>query len=443
MATPREINTALLASRNGAELNAVCKVHSLQLFNDVNIATLLARLAKWKSPASAVALRRAASVLSAAKRCNGRTLTAICHSLGTLAATSDKEACGALLGTLVLSVPRLALPDDAASPGALATALWTLGSVVAACELAVPPGVPALCAAAALSSARMSAAELSNAAWGAAKAGVRHAKLLAALAVSCTAAAVEGAFTAQGLSNVAWAFSKLGVVAEPLFAALAVASAALLRSGGFKNDARGMATLAWAFQSRGLPPPDLLAALCSAVQPALPSLPPQSLASLLQTFSKWQLDAPDAPPALAHALSLLGAAALTTLDSASSQDVGLLSAALARGTVAVDPSHSQAQGEALAQRILVVASSMDWRGCAAAELALARHPPADKRLHRAALRGSIACPPKKACGSSSISAKVPSCCPMPCRCWKTSAFACWKKCRRRSTMASLVSSTIS
>jgi 16S rRNA (guanine1207-N2)-methyltransferase len=368
----RALNARLSACVSAAAVLEVVS-EALHAFNDVNCATALSKLARWRTaaapPGLTLLVRHATDALAPSRpRSNGRTLTSIAHSVGllhpTLAAAPDGGACArACLDALAAAAVRLPSASlDAGAPGALATALWAIGTLQHA-----PGGTVALCAAAAAAAANMSAHEVSLAAWGAARGRVRHSALASALAKAAVARAGAREFSPQGLCNTAWAWAKLKTPNPRLFDALAAAAVAMLHAGAFASDARALATLGWAF-GRVHPHAGLNAALCVAVRDTLRAqrLPQQSIASLLQSLS-----ADDAPGVDAAVLPLLAHAALQGLHSASAQDVGLIAAAIAKGKAG---ECTAATAAALAARVVAVAEDtacdMDWRGVAFCELAL-------------------------------------------------------------------------
>jgi hypothetical protein len=451
---PRAMNAELLAARGASAILALIgeRGHG---YNAVNCATALSRLvsappaggvAAAADPRVAQLLRRTIEVLAGAggggggdsaatagggarggggsgggrgtpaAAANARTLTSIAHSLVALGRAAEPSYGGsggavggsggprpahagetqrlldALLGAVLSAVGRAPHHRDPAAPGAVATALWALGTRRAASATGGSTAVRAddaavwgVCHAAAALAARMSPAEVANAAWGAARARVRAPALMSALAVAATRVAEGDGFTPQGLANVAFAWAKLRLRADALFGAIAAAACRLLARCGPRVDGAALATLSWAFAR--CPSAALTGALTAALaRPGvIAALPPHAVASLLQSLSGGESD--DAPGVAdgsveggggggAHAgvLAALGDAALKRLDALGASEVGLLAGAVVRGAVRVPPATGvvarRAMVAALAARVAAVAARMDWRGVAAAELAL-------------------------------------------------------------------------
>ena len=146
-----QLNRELAAAATSNELFALLERYGLDALNDVNCATSLSKVARLvrsspPPPAGAVALllARTAAVLDSCRACNGRTLTSIAHSAGAL------KSCESVLPALCAAVVRL--PTDAATPGALATLLGTMGTVGPA---AVGSMCTSVCTAAAAAAGRM------------------------------------------------------------------------------------------------------------------------------------------------------------------------------------------------------------------------------------------------------------------------------------------------
>jgi len=215
----------------------------------------------------------------------------------------------------------------------------------------------------------MSAAEVANTAWGAARAGVRHNPLMSALATAAARHAASHAFTTQGIANVAWAFTKLQAPNAVLFAELARAATRLLR-GGPPADGRSLAELAWAFSPA--PNAELNAAICFSIAREPARLMHSCVAGLLQSFGGARKAGELAPGVDAAVFASLGDSALANIAQATAQDLGLLAGSLARAELQLSGERRRAVSAALAARAVIVAAEMDWRGVAATELALRR-----------------------------------------------------------------------
>ena len=183
-------------------------------FNDINCATALARLSRSPStkkctPGLLSLISRTAEIASGhGVKSKGKTLTSQAHSLGVFGTIAGLEtpSCTALqaIAPAACAAQHRGDPD---APGAISTVLWALGTL----RWVLPDRVvsTALFAAAASAATQMSAAELSNAAWGTARAGVRSTTLMTALGKAATSHAICGSFTAQGIASTAWAWAKL------------------------------------------------------------------------------------------------------------------------------------------------------------------------------------------------------------------------------------------
>lgn len=411
---PRATNAALLVAAGASGVLDIFGALGAG-FNGVNCATALARVARGApQPTDArvrALLRRSLEVLGgggSGAPANARTLTSVAHSMGLLgraaaggvATEGDGDGggddgagappCGAgdattellrrVLAEVVAAVAGVPRHDPAA-PGAAATALWALG--VLRCG-DVCDGVGGVCDAAAALADRMSPAEVANAAWGAARARLRAPALMAALARAAAAAADADALSAQGLASVAGAWAKLRLRSEPLAGALAAAAVRMLAKPRAPVDGAALATLLWAFSRE--PCAALTAAVLDALRRpgVLGALPPHAVASLLQSLGPGcaEGEAGDAEgeggsrgmrnriDGGADVLAAVGAAAVARLPAMGASEVGLLAAAVVRGAVRAQRGDAGRLGAALASRVAAVAPGMDWRGVAAAELAL-------------------------------------------------------------------------
>jgi len=210
--SPSFSNRALNRDLQCAAPNALLALALSRLsdLNDVNCATALARFCRSSNlpqPGLDVLMVRAAKILASKRsQSNGRTLTSLAHSLGILGQTVSGPAQAALAALIPAACESMQRGDTGA-PGAIATVLWSLGTL----RWVIPDSaiVGTLCAAATRAAELMSAAELTNAAWGAARMRLRSGPLMAALSRAATALAARGAFTPQGLASTAWAFAKL------------------------------------------------------------------------------------------------------------------------------------------------------------------------------------------------------------------------------------------
>ena len=341
----------------------------------MNCATALHRLARLGCTTAAeevvAVMSRAVCVLAEHPVPNGRTLTSLAHAVGVLGGSSPATAAAVLEG---ITVAAIGLPPDSRdAPGALATLVWACGTL----EL-VPPSINLVWTLLAAAAERMSGAELANAAWGCARANLRPAEALAALARSLAVRAGAGELTEQGISNAAWAWAKLRLPAPRLFAALGDAAIARLARAGGGRDSQALATLAWAFSR--WPDARVNAAICNAVKNMVPSLPQATVASLLQSLSGGSAEtvtaeALDSEPSCAPGvdaavLTALAARSVAFLPRCSASELGLIAAAIAREKAHIDSKDAQQVADVLAKRCRAVAPEMEWRGVAAAELAL-------------------------------------------------------------------------
>lgn len=249
-------------------------------FNDVNCSTALARVCRTVTTAASptitgLVVHTAAVVRSTAS--NGRTLTSMAHSLGVLgqsagAATALEGAVHTALAVVAPAACAAFQRCDLGAPGALATTLWALGTLRWVPPDEAAPG--ALFAAAAAAAPQMSAAELSNAAWGAARAGVRSSILMAALGRAAAALAAAGAFSPQGLASTAWAWAKLRL--RPPSALAEAALAGLLGVRRLPAAAHGVTG---SYIAPPPPPP--------WKKPSVFDSDPQALAMLAWAWARW------------------------------------------------------------------------------------------------------------------------------------------------------------
>ena len=134
----------------------------------------------------------------------------------------------------------------------------------------------------AVSAGELSAQQLANIAYGAAR-SVRD-KWLRILfaAVAMAAQRRMRDFNPQNLANTAWAFATAGQKEALLFAALT--TAVQRRMGDFKP--QGLANTAWTFATAGQKNASLFAALAIAAKPCLGDFDAQELGNTAWAFAK-------------------------------------------------------------------------------------------------------------------------------------------------------------
>ena len=287
-------------------------------FTAVNCATSLAKISRSaptveKSVESVSDLVARTAEAVATGKPNGRTLTSIAHSLGVLGHVDKLSSVCSALSAVAIASAECVERSDPGAPGAASTVLWAWGALSSTGKssggcLPLKASISrVLFEAAATCADLMSSAELSNAAWGAARAGVRSSMLMTALARAASRLASDGAFTPQGLANTAWAWAKLKLRPPPALhsalvsAALSLLKVSLKHTGSHRvpafydvwcscpqsgsastDDPQALAMLAWAFARWPSVPLNAMLSVAVARVLAAGRLPPQSCASLLQ-----------------------------------------------------------------------------------------------------------------------------------------------------------------